>query len=111
MRDADPAALAVDNDRAKDMWDPLLAVADVAGGDWPERAREAGLALAEASESETAEADVKLVLLADIRDIFAMEARGAPAPPPDMLEPDMLDLQPRGAGARTTARASRASAC
>ena len=71
LRNADPAALAVDNDRAKDMWDPLLAVADVAGGDWPERAREAGLALAVASESETAEADVKLVLLSDIRDIFA----------------------------------------
>lgn len=71
LRNADPAALAVDNDRAKDMWDALLAIADVAGGDWPARAREAGLALAVASETETAEADVKLVLLADIRDIFA----------------------------------------
>ena len=75
LRDADPAALAVDNDRAKDMWEPLLAVADVAGGDWPKRAREAGQALAQESETETAEADVKLVLLADIRDIFAKEPR------------------------------------
>ena len=92
LRDADPAALAVDNDRAKDMWEPLLAIADVAGGDWPKRAREAGQALAEASETETAEADVKLVLLADIRDIFAMEP-APPAPPPDMLEPDMLSAR------------------
>ena len=45
-----PAALDVDNDRAKDMWEPLLAVAEIAGGDWPRRAREAGLALAEAQE-------------------------------------------------------------
>ena len=41
--------LAVDNDRAKDMWEPLLAIADVAGGDWPRRAREAGRALVRAS--------------------------------------------------------------
>ena len=90
LRYADPAAVAVDNDRAKDMWDPLLAVADVAGGEWPERAREAGLALAVASESETADADVKLVLLADIRDIFAMEPP-EPAASPDMLDPDRLE--------------------
>jgi hypothetical protein len=72
LRSLTPAALAVDNDRAKDMWEPLLAVADIAGGDdWPKRAREAGQALAVASEAETADADVKLILLADIRDIFA----------------------------------------
>ena len=87
LRNADPAALAVDNDRAKDMWDPLLAFADVAGTGWPERARRAGQALAEAQDSDTAEADVRLVLLADIRDIFATEQ----APPSDTLEPDMLD--------------------
>ena len=53
------------------MWEPLLAIADIAGGEWPQRAREAGLALAVASETETADADVRLVLLGDIRDIFA----------------------------------------
>ena len=88
LRDADPAALAVDNDRAKDMWGALLAIADVAGGDWPKRAREAGQALAQELEAETADADVKLVLLADIRDIFANEP-APPAPPPDMLGRDM----------------------
>ena len=74
--------LAIDNDRAKDMWEQLLAVAEVAGGDWPKRAREACQALAHESETETTEADVKLLaLLADIRDIFAKEP-----------EPDPLDI-------------------
>jgi hypothetical protein len=85
LRNANPAALAVDNDRAKDMWEPLIAIADVAGGDWPQRARDAGLALAEVSEAETAETDVKLLLLADIRDIFEKEPK---EPEPDMLDPD-----------------------
>ncbi len=31
------------DDRAADVWEPLLAIADLAGGDWPERAREAAL--------------------------------------------------------------------
>lgn len=38
-----PAGIA---DRAQDIWEPLLAVAEVAGGDWPDRARAACLALA-----------------------------------------------------------------
>jgi hypothetical protein len=32
-------------DRNADVWEALLAVADLAGGDWPERAREAAVAL------------------------------------------------------------------
>ena len=33
------------NDRDADVWEPLLAVADAAGGDWPQRARVAAVAL------------------------------------------------------------------
>jgi hypothetical protein len=33
------------NDRAGDVWEPLLAIADLAGGDWPSRAREAAVGL------------------------------------------------------------------
>src|SRR5262249_35787926 len=32
-------------DRAADTWEPLMAVADLAGGDWPARARKAVLVL------------------------------------------------------------------
>jgi hypothetical protein len=40
------------NDRATDIWEPLLALADLAGGDWPNLARQAALALtADAQDS------------------------------------------------------------
>jgi Protein of unknown function (DUF3631) len=32
-------------DRQEDIWEPLLAIADLAGGDWPKRAREAAVNL------------------------------------------------------------------
>ena len=34
------------NDRAGDIWEPLLALADLAGGNWPEQARQSAAALA-----------------------------------------------------------------
>jgi putative DNA primase/helicase len=61
------------NDRAADAWEPLIAIADVAGGAWPRRAREAALKFVNASETEALDDDVKLLLLTDIRDIFTTE--------------------------------------
>lgn len=46
---ARPAIPAELNDRAADVWEPLLAIADIAGGHWPEQARLAAVALAESS--------------------------------------------------------------
>ncbi|HKF96485.1 MAG TPA: DUF3631 domain-containing protein, partial [Gammaproteobacteria bacterium] len=57
------------NDRASDNWEFLVALADAAGGDWPERARKAAIAL---SGDDVIEDDsIKVQLLADIRDILA----------------------------------------
>jgi hypothetical protein len=42
---ARPEIPAVLNDRAADIWEPLLAIADLAGGTWPELARQAALKL------------------------------------------------------------------
>lgn len=56
------------NDRAADCWEPLLAIADLAGGKWPKRARQAALILSGAEAQE--EEDTGVMLLADIRDIF-----------------------------------------
>ena len=42
---AKPEIPAKLNDRAADVWEPLLAVADLAGGDWPKLARDAALQL------------------------------------------------------------------
>lgn len=39
-------------DRAADVWEPLLAVAEAAGGDWPERARRACLALVQSDDDQ-----------------------------------------------------------
>jgi hypothetical protein len=55
-------------DRDADVWEPLLAVADSIGGEWPKRAREAAVALVAASKD--AEPSLGLRLLADLRTIF-----------------------------------------
>jgi putative DNA primase/helicase len=59
------------HDRAVDCWQPLVAIADEAGGGWPERARWAAIELSEANDdSET----TGTRLLADIRELFTAEA-------------------------------------
>ena len=71
--DADPAMPPALHDRAADNWRQLLAVADLAGGEWPERARRAAVALSggEAAEDTSRAA----MLLADIKALF--DERGA----------------------------------
>ncbi|MER6503216.1 DUF3631 domain-containing protein [Streptomyces sp. NPDC001455] len=54
-------------DRPADVWEPLLAVADAAGGDWPQRARAACLELVKASQADD-KASLGIRLLADLRD-------------------------------------------
>src|SRR5512132_3246908 len=54
------------NDRAADNWEPLLTIADRAGGQWPERARKAALALSGAAE----DGSIGVTLLGDIKAIF-----------------------------------------
>ena len=58
---------------AQDNWEPLLAIADLAGGDWPKLAREAALALSGAVDAEND--NIRVQLLADIRDVFASTQR------------------------------------
>jgi putative DNA primase/helicase len=42
------------NDRAADCWLPMLAIADIAGGDWPELARKSAVALsADSDDADT----------------------------------------------------------
>ena len=56
------------SDRDADVWEALLAVADAAGGKWPERARVAAVALVADSKRGTPSLGIKL--LADLRDVF-----------------------------------------
>jgi hypothetical protein len=62
-----PAGL---EDRAQDSWEPLLAVAGIAGGSWPEQARNAALVLSAAAAAADDEQSLEIRLLADIRAIF-----------------------------------------
>lgn len=67
LKKCDPAIPSELHDRAADNWRPLLAIADLAGGPWPQRAREAALALSN-GEDRTEAAGV--LLLSDLRDLF-----------------------------------------
>lgn len=58
-------------DRPADVWEPLLAIAEAAGGEWPARARAACLALV--SEAQTVDSgSLGVRLLADLRSVFAI---------------------------------------
>ena len=56
------------NDRDADCWEPLLAVADAAGNEWPERARAAATNLVAAGSDRTMTSGVQL--LSDLREVF-----------------------------------------
>jgi hypothetical protein len=58
------------NDRAEDVWEALLAFADLAGGDWPKRARVAAVALSAEDDTDTS---LGARLLADLRAVFEAE--------------------------------------
>jgi hypothetical protein len=56
-------------DRAADVWDPLIAIADAAGGDWPKRAREACKALTGGGVEDDPDSAGER-LLRDLRAVF-----------------------------------------
>src|SRR6516162_5590584 len=65
--DPDPVVPVALNDRAADNWRPLLAIADLAGGTWPEDARRAACLLS----GEEQDGAVNVELLRDIRAAFS----------------------------------------
>lgn len=68
LREADPPMPPGITDRPADVWEALLAVADVAGGRWPQRARAAALALN--AERLAADPSLGVRLLSDLKEIF-----------------------------------------
>ena len=69
------------HDRAADNWMPLLAIADLAGGDWPKAARRAAIAL---SPNEADDENLSVTLLKDIRAAFHAAGR------PHLFTPDLI---------------------
>jgi len=57
-------------DRAADTWEPLVAISDLVGGDWPTRARHACEFMVSAEEGTGEAVSLGLRLLADLRDVF-----------------------------------------
>jgi hypothetical protein len=74
-------------DRAADTWEPLVAVADHAGGHWPERARAAVLTLT-AEGDDNGQTSSRVRLLADCRDAFGDEPALSTAALLDRLNAD-----------------------
>jgi len=58
-------------DRAADLWEPLIAVADLARGLWPDAARAAAIALTEDAAHADADHSAAHELLTNIRDVLA----------------------------------------
>ena len=58
------------DDRAADVWEPLLAIADCAGGEWPSRARSAAVSLC-ATRKHADTSETAYNLLSDCRDAFS----------------------------------------
>ena len=75
LRDAEPALPPALGDRAADVWEPLLAIADLAGGDWSRRARRAATALS--GRVSVDDDTLAIRLLADVRQVFTEDAIGS----------------------------------
>jgi hypothetical protein len=72
LRDAFPEMPVGIVDRVADVWEPLIAIADLAGGEWPELAREAAVKLY--AERRRRDPSFGVLLLTDCRTVF--DARG-----------------------------------
>ncbi|RJT32109.1 DUF3631 domain-containing protein [Mesorhizobium waimense] len=60
-------------DRDADVWEPLLAVADAAGGHWPERARVSCVSCVSASKAATPSLGIRLLF--DLKIVFGFSER------------------------------------
>ncbi len=68
LSSADPNMPDGLTDRAADIWEPLLAIADLAEGEWPERARQAALEIVDGRVVQDQSVGVRLLL--DVRTVL-----------------------------------------
>lgn len=88
LNDADPQLPKELNDRAADNWRPLIAIADLIGGRWPELARQAAITL----NGGAGEEDERTKLIEDIVELFKdRERREIPAHELPKLLSDLPD--------------------
>lgn len=70
-----PSDLDDVSDRAADVWEPLFMVADLAGGSWPSRVRDACRVLTSTAPSDVS---LRVRLLSDLRDVWPASASFIP---------------------------------
>ena len=96
-------------DRNADVWEPLIAVADMAGGKWPAMARAAAVALVAASRE--VEPSLNIRLLTDTRTVFAdhdaMSSKAIVAALQEMDETPWKDLKGKSLDASGLAKRLR----
>lgn len=68
------------SDRAADVWEPLLAIADMAGGEWPQRARAAAITLSGGDARDDESTGVRL-----LADLVEPLSAGRPRPTLELL--------------------------
>jgi Protein of unknown function (DUF3631) len=69
LGDAEPAMPTGVHDRSAEIWEPLLAIADAAGGHWPDTARAACVHFVLSANKPTPSLGIQL--LADLRTLFS----------------------------------------
>jgi hypothetical protein len=70
LQNATPQVPDLGSDRAEDNWIPLLAIADVVGGDWPGKARKAAKTIARGVREDESPG---IQLLADLRTLLTQK--------------------------------------
>lgn len=77
LTDSEPELPGGIEDRTADCWEPLLAIADMAGGEWPTKARAAAVALTRSAVEDNTSRGV--LLLEHVREAFGGETHIATA--------------------------------
>ena len=90
LSNGEPAMPPGVHNRAADNWRPLLAIADVAGGEWPEQAREAATKLIRTQSKETS---YRVMVLVDIKAIF--DQRGDDCLPSSTICANLAEMEDR----------------
>jgi hypothetical protein len=91
LRNARPQVPEELGDRGADICEPLLALADMAGGDWPQRLRDALKHLMAKGEAD--DGDMRIRLLASIREIFQGKWKDEKNIPTEDLLEELVKLE------------------
>ena len=75
LREAEPALPKALSDRAADVWEPLLAIAELAGDDWPTEARDVAVTLS--GRVSVDDDTLATRLLQDVRLVFTDQVIGS----------------------------------